>query len=770
MTPQSIATLSDVFETAQSNDTQQVPFAAPEDPYAFGPALGIVFPGLTDESAQPDEPLKSKLGDLLVTLATADTIAHAQLLVTPGDRGLNVIVSGSSSMRPIRENGQQRLVETSTFETIVEKAKGCLPDIYGLEKVHVDLGPLGRSAPHVSRLAVHGDQKLVVNNMRFLPSVRMLKALWSARDSFVYQFILEEANPFIGTVRLATFNPEYIKRSDKGFAEIVDRGHPRSLKNIYEPTNLTDNHHLRVKDYWQTSYTPHSGSPPGYSVAYSTKVTEPDYRYRQTKQQADRLKALVTGASEYERLLRGGTNYDNLYQKLDQYPRFTLTGPQIDIFTALPQLRYHNSPWDELISRDGPTVKTQEIIRDADGTEQGLYTQTTASSTSFGGSTSMSVSNRGSRMHDETVHNSKPWFEQQGDQVEIVEQTTKSLPDLKLYPTDGNIVSLGCDIETEFIETGILPPERLEDRHVVVVEVEHENGAASTLANATKAAIDGRLVIFIATSEDKAETIAELLARPFQETINDGVVIHTWTEKIVCEDGTKPVLPADADQKRWEFTYDGRLRLRQTETDAIIVDEPAENAPSTFSFDCPFLRIEDGEYVVYGPDGEKLRTYGSKEAFKRDWTYIYKPHVPVELSYIERSLIMYLDTEPESKQFELERYRVDPDWNVSDNRERYEEMIESVVADLLIEQEGTELDLKRWRQRILRMYRRQTDRKEPDEGKIGEAMPDIDTKQRNNPYQRLYKNHTFAFPEGIVSPALPGVDTDDSRLLEWAQE
>jgi hypothetical protein len=96
-------------------------------------------------------------------------------------------------------------------------------------------------------------------------------------------------------------------------------------------------------------------------------------------------------------------------------------------------------------------------------------------------------------------------------------------------------------------------------------------------------------------------------------------------------------------------------------------------------------------------------------------------------------------------------------------------MIGGVVDNHLIEQEDTELDLKRWRKRILRLYRRQTDRKEPDSGKIGEAMPEINTKQRNNPYQRLYVDHTFAFPEGIVSPALPGVDSEDGRILEWAK-
>jgi len=767
--PPTVSITEPLDNWTQSTDTQKVPFAAPEAPYAIDPALGIVMPGLTDESAQPDGPLESKVGDLLALAASTDRIADVQFLVAPNSRGLDIIVSGSPNIRPIRENGQQRLVDSSVFETIKNKAKRCLPDIYGLEKVRVELGPLGRSAPHVSRLAVHGDEQLVVENLDFEPSLRLLKALWSARDSFIFQFILSEGDPFVGTARLATFNPEYIKRSDRGFAEIVDRGHPRSLTDIYKPTNLTDNHNLQIDDYWKTSYTPHSGAAPGYSATYSTKVTEPDYRYRQTKQQADQLKALVTGVAEYERLLRGSSNYDNLYSKLDQYPRFTLTGPDINLFTNLPQLSYLASPWDELTSRDGLEVKTREIIRDADGTKQGLYKRTTASSSDSRGSTSTStwVANRGSRMHDETVRDGKPWFGEQGDQAEIIDQTTKSLPDLKLYPTDGEITSLGFDIENELLETDILPPERLGDCRVVTLEVEHKNGAASTLANAAQAAIDGRVVVFIATSRDKAETIASWLAHPFQDTIDDGVMIYTWTEKIVCEDGTKPVMPADIDGKKWEFTYDGRLRLRQTETDAIIVDEPATKAPSKFSFDCPFLRIENGNYVVYGPDGEELRTYSTKEAFERDWMYVYKPHVPVERSYIERSLLVYPD--PDAEQFELERYHVDPDWNVSDNTERYEKMIGVVVDNHLIEQEDTELDLKRWRKRILRLYRRQTDRKEPDSGKIGEAMPEINTKQRNNPYQRLYVDHTFAFPEGIVSPALPGVDSEDGRILEWAK-
>lgn len=757
--------------------TSNVPFAAPEDPYNIGYGLRIVPSGVTDEQSRPEEPLVSEFGDFLTACGNDNHLDEVQLFVAPNSRFLDIIVSGVLNIRPNEENGQQRLVVESAFEKILEKAKGRLPDIYGLEKVQVDLAPLGRSAPHVSRLAVREDQQLVIKNVGFNPTVRLLRALHESRDAFVFQFILDTGKQFVGTVRLATFNPEYIKRSNRGFAEIVANGHPRSLANIYEPLHLTDNHHLHVDDYWQTSYTPQSGTPPKYNVSYSTKVTEPDYRYRQTKRQADRLKDLVTGVGEYEGLLAGSSNFDNLYEKLELYPRFRLSGPQLDYFVGIPQLQYLGSPWDELVGRDGPTIKTLEIIREADGTEQGLYQQPTVSggdaiSSSLAGTTtsrSAGVQNKGSITHDGTVTDGGSWFGEQGDHVDKIEQTTESLPDLKLYPTDGKLRSLGFDIERELLETNILPPERLEDPNVVLVEVEHKNRPASTLANAAQAAIDGRIVVFIGTSRTKTEKVAQQLARPFKSTIDDGVVLYHWTEKIVCEDGTKPVIPNDADELQWEFTYDGRLRLRQTdvEADGIIADEPAVNGPSTFDFECPSLRIENGKYIVSGPDGDILRTYSSKAAFEREWRYVYLPHVPVELSYLERSLLMYLDTEADH--FELKRYHVDPDWNVSNNTGRYEKMIEGAVEEYLVEQEGTELDLKRWRQRILRLYRRQTDRKEPDAGKIGEAMPDIDTKQRNDPYQRLYVDHTFAFPEGIVSPALPGVDTDDGRILEWAE-
>lgn len=749
-------------ERTLGQHTEDVPFAPPPFPYRIKDALRIVIPYL-DEQEDPPTVDGSRVANTLLSTITSDHVDTLVLWIFPGNLGINYIISGSLAHQPSQLTGQQTLRDNSAFSVLKRWGKQYIPDSFGLERVNVDLSPLGRRAAHVSRLATKKDQQLKTKYLKYNPLERVLRALHTQRDPYVYQFIISGGSDSVtATARLATFAPRHITRSDRAFAKICTEGHQRDLTNVYQPSNATSNERLDVSDYYDIEYKQDSGESPGYRVQYSNKVSEPDYRYRQTEQEADELYDLVTGVKEYEPLLRASANYSNLYERLGVYPRFSLRGPQVENFAALVPLSEDISLWNEVANRDQPQISTLNVIQEADGTQQGLATGTDTSPSQ----SETNVITTGNFDHEATVVGAESWFGELGDQIEKIAQDTSALPDLILYPTDGQIVSIDFDLERELTETDILPSERDLDTSELPVEVEHKNEAAGTLSNAAQAAINDQMVLFICTTESKLEDVVGWLRTPYKKSTEAGAFLHETGTNVVCEDGTEPVLPVGVDSD-WISTPNRRLQLFNNGD--LIAEGPAHAHPKSFEFDTPVYEQKGSQHIVK-LDGEIIETYNSYDEFKSDWNRIYVPHVPVEHSYLERALAYYVD--PESDHFELVRYDVDPDWNVTDDMERYEDMVGSVAERLLVSSDASELELDQWRNRLLRLYRRQTDRKEPTPGKIGEAMSEteteFDTKQRNDPYRQIFTDHTFVYPEGTVSAAIPGVTTDDAGVKDWA--
>ncbi len=189
----------------------------------------------------------------------------------------------------------------------------------------------------------------------------------------------------------------------------------------------------------------------------------------------------------------------------------------------------------------------------------------------------------------------------------------------------------------------------------------------------------------------------------------------------------------------------------------MSAEGPADESVDTFDYDCPQVRKADGKYVVETQDGTRLSEYQSKDRLTDDWTLIRMPHVPIGHTYLPRSILMYRDGD------ELRLVEPTPDWDTQDAMDRHEGMLEEAVDELVIEEEGAQIEWEHFFTHLNRIYRRKTDWYPPPKAHVfgsalREVYPDFETKRRNNPPRKYVKNLRWIYDPTLISPDLPGYD------------
>lgn len=741
-----------------------VPFETPTHPYRREKALRIVLPGATTPSAALETPVTKPLVQTLLETVDRTKVATVELLVFPNRGALEYLlcVTPATVEATGRDAEQQTLADyDESFQRPVATALGRtagnrLPNSIGLEQVDLDLGPLGMSAVPTCRLVIPENRHLAPGvNLMYQPLVRTLQALHTAREPYVYQLIVgRQKGKYLLTVRLATYDPTHNFTDSRGFHTHVTEGHDYDLGVTFADVNASSNFQLSSDGRRLVGPVTDDRSTLTYNVDFHGGNTL-------TETGTNALRTLVAGKIEHERLLQGTADYGDRYTDQDVYPRFRVTAPKVGLFATLAPAYYAQDPWATAPYRGPPSITTQEIIRKADGTPQG-----SGSGPTTGITTDPAIQNKGSYTHLELEATSRRFIGEHGDTVVPVDQDTKSLPDDRLETTDGRIEMLDMNLD----EAVPMPV----DDDIVNLEYGNTNDSkpANTLTNAARAARNDRMVIFVFPTEQKARWAIRKLRKPFRETADHGLDpaavppgatgraatrLYNWTEPVRLADGSQPLLPPGCTKAKWWLTPDGRLRLDAD--DRTLAEGDATESVCTYTYDCDHYRQVDGDHVVERPDGERRATFATKQRLTDERTLVRLPHVPVELSYLERSIVMYQDGT------ELAVVSPAPEWDVSGHMDRYEGAITEFLGTYTAHVDGAELPKQAFRERFRQWYARQTDRKQPANNVFGQATPvddDEDMKSRGGNTLDLFRDRTWIFPPGIESPDLPGVASGDT--------
>lgn len=792
---------ADAREQHRTDTDSDVAFEPPATPYHRADCLRLVLPGVESPADRLDTVLRAPLLQICNDVTYERNVERLELLSFPTAGAQEYLLHATSSTIGVSGTAPDQhtldeygnVLQAPVLHELEAAAKHRLPDRIGLEWAALDFEPLGLSPVPTCRLVVEGGRHLTPSaKLRYRPFARTLAALEQAGQPHLYQLLVTDKNGgYRVSVRLAIYGPAHNVVSDEQFAYHVSHGHEWDLARMYEPTNLTSNFRISVSGFWRINDPETYNKPerllqfPYYqkdhvslprNVGYAIPT---GYSGIDVEASPDEVRDLVVGTPEHERLLQGTDDHPDLYKELCGYPWFDVNGTQLGYFAELAPVYHETNPWTRIPSRNAPALTTDTIVRTAPGTTQheptgtGTGTDTAihdrAAAPGAVGPVDPVVSTQGSTDHQDWVATVARLFREHGDDIDPVEQTTESLPDLWLYPTAGTIVMLEYDTDS--------------DRVHVEVELTNESKPGKLLANAARAIWQDREVIFVFETDAAARTGIDRLREPFRETTAAETLLYNGPV-VTLPDGASPAIPGEHATSRWWLSPDGDLRLTAAINPDVAADYgiefesadhsagppalstgprtatgtlaagPATDSTATYDYACPRYVEQDGRVVIETRTGAPLAEYPTADACAAEWSRVYAPHVPLDISYLESAIIMYQTDDA------LAVVEPAAEWDVDGHTDRYEGAVEQFAATYTVEQDGGKLPKDAFRERALRWYRRQTNRKAPNNTHFGRAAPEWEEKRSDDRADEWYEDRTWRYPRDLVSPDLPGVGSD----------
>ena len=725
----------------------KVIFRPPDGHNSRVQAVRILLPHGRDQFSIFGNSIRGALPRTIKEVLGSPAGGQAELLIYSSEIGLEYILHVSPDTLDGRSFNQTTIdsfvdgVMSPAINKTVEAAERFFPEDIGIEVGTLNLDPVGMSAVSTCRLVLEKNQAVTaIGKQRYSPLQQMLELLKEANEPFLYQVLIDASNrTYNVSIRLANYNPKHTVTGRKGLAKVASQGHRRDIGMIFKPFNLHSNYQLPIDKYWKTSYPEKIGGSVGYDAVYSYH-SQNAWRSRvEIRREAETLKDLVVGKIEHRALLNGNASYDMLYSDLDRFPRFQIAPAQLPLFTEFVPLNFDQNPWDLVQGRSAPTFSTEYIVSEVDPTIQGVG----IGKKNAPGYSSTSVQNEGGITHGTVGKATTRWFTEQGDDIQKIEQEGDSVSDQELYPQDGMVVALDLEVDCD----------------IVPVEIESSNSekAANTLVNAARAYCNDQHAIFVYPNRSLAKRGLGHLSEPFRWTTDGETRLYNGTEPIRHTDGEILVCEGSVNSE-WYISPDGELRLEVDGEERTCGNAGAD--VETFEYDCHYFSKKKDTRIVYTQRGETVAEYTTKAEFESEWTQLYRPHVPVDISYLHRVTVMYRDKDDG----ELYILEPNPDWDVSDDigaRKRYSGFVEQFVDTYTVEFEGGEILKPDFRERALTWYRACSMNKVPPESEFGRATPDyVEMKSRQNNRLDVLDNRTWIYPLGIVSPHLPGVEKD----------
>ncbi|MDL0121714.1 hypothetical protein [Halobacterium salinarum] len=620
---------------------------------------------------------------------------------------------------------------------IVEEA---FPDVYEVEVGEFDLNPISAGGSVSTCRLVNEDSKEVsgVGKVTTDSMADVFDALTHAREPFVHQLIVEPGDgKFYITSRLAPLSPDYTFEGKRGVARLLKEGANADLARAFNNVGVTSNFNIDIDDYLDIEYNHQINGRTTHTVTYKDGMRKRYDTKLQHRKKVDALIDAVLGHTEFSRLLRGSTGWKSTLKDYEYYGRFWIPPATIGYFTETYAHYYDHDPWQHTVR--GAPVFTPREIGDID-----IRTDWETPN--------LEIDVEGRHQTDGTDEHLKlgqdfiTFGRARGDDITRVEQDGTTQPDQLLTTDNGYINLLEKKVESD----------------IVHVEPEWENSSkpANILTNVERAVAADRHVILVFKSEAAADRAYTALRTTFRELTDHGA--RTFQGDVFPEiDGEMLVTPES--ESTWYLTDDDMLV--HVIDGEVVTCCPAEADLTTVEHGCATARYEDGKYIVTTRDGETL-IYENEAAFKRDWTRVTMPHVPIDISYLQYVTIMYKTDTASEDTGDFVEYEATPAWERANGKQnRYSEFGAEIAEDFLVEAPGAELNVKACHTAMMGLYQWCTNKSAPDKEWFSRGLPDHIKRKDTTDGKKALSDHTWVFSRGLVSPHLPSVDAEIDLTL-----
>jgi hypothetical protein len=599
-----------------------------------------------------------------------------------------------------------------------------------IQRCNLVLDTLGLIPVATRRFALPDGANSAPRDNAGTPVNDLLPKLYGQSLPFIYQFIVQkERGEYFASLRLCIVDNDYAVESHQGVNQLYNSGHPYAVEAPFRRANFDVNTDIPVMDYYRL-------------------ISEDMGAYTKGRVRSSNARAALTayaGQDEYEGILNGTINYNNIYSKHDIYPRFPFQLNWLPYCLTHPRGQYENDPWATVAGRGPPALYVT-----ADSPETDAWATKTASETTVPRQQRAGTSaTAGSDAHDINLVISIERLQQQGYIIVKVEQEGGSVPDAIGISTDGEPIWVEYDFNhgdpenyiknvSRAVLSGVKPILVVGDKPNV------ENGASQA----------GEV-------PNDAETMAENLFKPYKKTTARGTLLFLRSHDINLPDGSTVLLPSANHNTKWYVTIENaEWTLVCYGGDKRLASGPADESVTTFDYDAPRYRVtDDGYHVVERPDGTELAR-DTTEAVLDDYTKASLPHLPVRLSYggIADLLVNVWG--------DIQLADVKQDWaKIPSKEERYEQSVDKYLDTFLVDETGNNLLSKLVHKYYWFVLQPMTDKKLPKHPKFGTARDET-----KYPSKRLGAGGSkgkgltdvqWALPPDIVSPDVPTLDIDD---------
>lgn len=615
------------------------------------------------------------------------------------------------------------------------------PDVYNVEVGDLDLDPIATGGPTATCRLVNEDAEELagVGKVNAEMMEKTFDALTRAREPFVHQLIVEPGDgKYYIISRLAALSSDRTYQGDRGLARLVKEGAPADLGRAFKSIGLTSNYNIDIEDYLHIKYDQQINGQIAHTVSIRDAMRKRyDTKY-QHRRKIEKLKEIVLGHPDFPRLLNGSTGWEQAAEEHGYYGRFWIPPAAIGYFTKRYAHYYDIDPWMYSPVRNAPKF-TPRPVGDID-------VQTDWETPEPAIDPRQRHQTDGTDAHLKLGDRFMTFARARGDEISRVEQNGESLPDQELTTDAGYINTL----------------EKQVDSDVVNVEPENKNKTkpANILTNVERAIAADRHVVLVCKSESAADRVYEMLYATYKEQTEHGVQAYQG-DPIPEIDGE--MLVTAESESTWCLTPDGMLVY--VIDGEIVTRCPADADLTDVDHGCATAQKEDGRYIVTTRGGETL-TYESRTAFRREWSRVTTPHVPIDISYLQYVTIMY-ETGAESKESgEFVEYEATPEWERAGGKmDRYKKFGNKVADAFLTETPDTELLVNECHSTMMGLYQWCTSKDAPNTGWFSKGLPDeIDRKDMSDG-KKAFVDYSWVFPRGLVSPHLAGVDADADLSL-----
>ncbi|RLM50017.1 hypothetical protein DVK06_12215 [Halorubrum sp. Atlit-28R] len=673
-------------------------------------------------------------------------------MLHPRPYGLNENSNTQSTL-----DSSEKKTYAQPLSKLKQSVKRRYPAAVTAEVGHLDLEPVGISDVTTTRLYSHKDgNRETPGNSKTKPLKALFDAFRENHDPFIYQVIVSgKDGQYNASVRCATYRPKDTYSGDRDFARLVEQGKPSDLSRVFAPGNFTSNHDPRLAaGLWKTSYTKRVNGPDKCRVEYNDERTNQHTSRREVRALADRNRKIILGKREHRRLMSGDTSAENfLKEDYNLYGWFSLFEAQLGPFVQTVTDRWETNPWLDVEGRSEPAFHSVEPIIIETDAEFGYGKGATDEA-----SGEPDVQNEGNLPHRSYENTVERTFTEGGDDIEKVEQTTDSLPDLRIWTDEQFIRTLGIAVGST----------------IVAFEVEDENSTkpSNTLKNAERAIAAGRHVIF-AFTQDQVERGYQNLSRGYKKKTPDGnaAILYNQTDPVRTVDGRSVVRRGSG-----ATTYELRGReLTASDDHGELVRGDASEDVSTFDWPiagestdedgdstgrCGYYRkTEDGIHRVETRDGTAIITYSEKKAFLADWCWIYEPHIPMGFGYLDHVTVTYLDEETN----QIEVYDPTPEWATYERTETQKAGFAAFFERFIVARDGPQLTYDALEETFSTWFEGHSQYDAPVRSVIGGYLPDAfkdaKTGGTGNKYQ-YFDGYDWLFDPTIDSPHQTGPPAD----------